>query len=672
MDKKDICYKGVVSLLIGYLFIPFNPVQALETIVVSGTRYDSPSASIPSRVSVITADDIEMSGANHIVDVLRSNGGLQVSDLFGDGSDASIGLRGFSSTAGQNTLILIDGRRLNNVDNSLPNLNTIALENIEQIEIVKGSMGTLYGDKAVGGVINVVTRKPDELIIMAKAVMGSFNQRRLFASLENGHNNGISYRLSGFRNLTDNYRDNNQSRLTDISINTAYEYDHGRLFFEYQALSEKRELPGALFSDLLVQDRKQALNPDDNIRSTTDVGRIGIIQNLSTNVEFQAEYTNRFNDIDGMLSSAGNPQDFTSKRHHIEITPRLISSFPLTTGVAIVTLGLDWFKTDYLIQSDFGITDDTQTQHGFYARMSIPVIEDLILTGGVRHGKVTNNILVDTLSFGRSLPEGSIIDDDEVAWEAGFSYIFTPAWRVFGKLDKNYRFVTADEYSAIADNNFFSQLFNSGETIPFPVTQTGLSMELGAEWQNEEDFFSVLFYQLRVSDEIEFDPGSFLNTNLGNTRRNGVILEGRYWLTERLNLSANYSYLDAYYSSGPFKGNQLTFLSRHTGGVAASYRVDENFSARLEVITLSDRQFGGDFAERFDGLPGYTIINLSSAYEIDRFKVSFRINNLLGKKYSDSGAIAFDFRQPFPSPQVETFYPAPGRNFSVSLQYKYQ
>ena len=97
-----------------------------------------------------------------------------------------------------------------------------------------------------------------------------------------------------------------------------------------------------------------------------------------------------------------------------------------------------------------------------------------------------------------------------------------------------------------------------------------------------------------------------------------------------------------------------------------------SFGTHIELYGLSDRQFGGDFSESFNGLPGYTILNWNNTITVDNFRLSFRINNLLDTKYSDSGIIAFDFRNPFPSPQVETFYPSPGRNYMLSLQYNYQ
>lgn len=649
-----------------------NQDEHVETIIVSATRSDVTDIVIPSSITVISAEDIQQSGATHLVDALRIAGGLHISDLYGDGTDASVGLRGFSETAQQNTLIMIDGRRLNNADNGLPDLNTVALKNIERIEIIKGSSGTLYGDKAVGGVINIITSKPESLRLQVETKYGSYDNRSLFVSIENRYDSGIQYRLSVQRHLSDNYRDNNVLQLTDVALTTAYEHDSGEVFMEYQKLNENIKTPGALFSDLLVTDRQQTLNPTDFIDTDSRIIRIGVKQNIISGIEVQMEYTNRQSETVGQLSSGGFPSPIELKREHTEFTPRLIASFDIPTGHALVTLGADLFETDYLLRSNFGLTDDIQTQYSIYAQAVLPLSEKLFLTIGARHGRVENDILVDTLAFGRSLPEGTEIGDSANAYEAGLSYNITDDWRVFGKLDRNYRFVTADEYSAIADNNFFTNLFSFGTIVPLPVTQTGLSYEIGTEWQGEKTGIKLQFYQLDLDEEIVFDPVLFVNRNIGDTQRRGIILEGRHTPVSNWDIYLNYSYIDAEITSGNFDGSALTFISDHTASISSRYRYNEHLSGYLEFRGVSARVFGGDFANTFSKLPGYAIANLNLSYQYKNYTMSLRVNNLLDKEYSDSGNIGFDFRVPFPSPQVGTFFPAPKRNFLLSLQYTYQ
>jgi len=653
------------------LSIHSNAEETLETVVVSAIRSKSTVESIPGSVTVITADEIKFSGAEHVSDVLRGIGGVQVSDLYGDGTDASVGIRGFSETAQENTLIMIDGRRLNNADLGLPDLNSIDLKNIQQIEIIKGSAGTLYGDKAVGGVINIITRKPESFAINAAAEYGSYDRKSLYASVGNRHDNGINYRISAQHRLSDNYRDNNRLRLTDISATAGYDYSTGRIFAEYQNLDQDSRLPGSLFADLMAADRKQTLNPGDFSNTDTEIYRVGIRQQMISPIELEAEFTRRDSHTNGQLSSAGFPSAFTQDRLHSEITPRLIGTFDIPTGRILVTLGADLFETDYQIKSDFGLTDDTQKQINVYAQGVIPLSETIDLMIGGRHGEVMNDILVDTLAFGRSLPKGTEIDDSANALEGGVNYRFNENWRLYVKVDRNFRFVTADEYSAVADNNFFAKLFLFGNVVPLPHTQTGLSYEFGAEWEAQDRGLTLQFYQLDINDEIVFDPTIFLNTNIGDTRRRGVMVEGYYALNDALDFNLQYSYIDTGVTNGKFDGAKLTFIPDHSASVTARYRYNDQLSGFLEIHGITDRVFGGDFSNSYAKLPGYVVANLNLAYQLQDFRISMRVNNLFDRQYSDSGSIGSDFRQ-LTYPQVPTYFPAPERNFLLSVSYAYK
>src|SRR5262249_5756351 len=111
--------------------------------------------------TVITAQDIAHSPSNNLPDILAQVPGLQLTTLFGspvNGVKTSVDLRGFGAFATANTLILINGRRLNDIDMAQVDLSTIPLTSIERIEITRGNSGAvLYGDNAIGGVINIVT-----------------------------------------------------------------------------------------------------------------------------------------------------------------------------------------------------------------------------------------------------------------------------------------------------------------------------------------------------------------------------------------------------------------------------------------------------------------------------------------------------------------------------------
>lgn len=640
--------------------------------IVSATRSEQPDVRIPAGIVVISREEILASGASHVADVLRGSGGIQLSDLYGDGSRATVSMRGFGDTANANTLVLVDGRRLNNPDIGNPDVNSVAIKDIERIEIIQGSGGVLFGDQAVGGVINIITRQPGAFDADVSVTAGDYRRRQLSASVGQGFDNGFSYLVSAEAREADNYRRHNQAEYSNLFARGGFDYGSGRLFVEAQAVSDKLQTPGALLADEVRADRRQSLPEYENDYSDIDsrILRFGIEQTLSDHWRLLADFTDRDAEGEFVLSFRGMPAAGVPNRQDRglqSINPRLIGRYDLDNGPLVLTFGADYEQSDYFLESQFGTQQNEQTVKSAYAQLVTPLWASVDLALGARHAKV-ENALIDRPAFGDGVPDDADLDDTITIGSVGLNVRASDTLRHFIRYEENYRFAKVDEHtqSPVVPDFFTGE---SGESLK---TQTGQSTEVGVEWTDAGHFVSATLFRLNLENEIMFDPLSFQNVNVKRTRRDGLMLSSGHPLTETLRLGLNYGYLDTEIRSGAFAGNRVPFVAEHTAGIDLNYTMSDAWRIFAGLHYIDDRLFTGDFANELPPLEGYTVLNAQLSYHSGNWQVSLRINNLFDKAYSDAGS-AVDLFDPdtFESTTVGSFYPAPRRNAVAKMEYHF-
>jgi vitamin B12 transporter len=187
-----------------------EPEATLPPVFVTSTRTETPLPQVTTSASVITAKDIEAQQAESVLEALRNVPGVDVSQPGSRGTGATVSIRGSES---DHVLVLIDGVEVNSTTVGAFNFAHLTTENIERIEVLRGAGGTLYGSQAVGGVINIITKKgrgPLELGLSAEG--GNGWTHRQTATL-NGEIRKVGYSFSvgrlasdGFRSVNDDYR----------------------------------------------------------------------------------------------------------------------------------------------------------------------------------------------------------------------------------------------------------------------------------------------------------------------------------------------------------------------------------------------------------------------------------------------------------------------------------
>ena len=187
-----------MNIITPILFLAFLPAaagaQSLESVVVTATRTEHPVDRVLANVELIEAAELERLPAADLGDVLRMRAGIEVARLGGPGQQTSLFLRG---TESNHVLVLVDGLRINPGTIGSAAIQNVAPELVERVEVVKGPRSTLYGSDAIGGVINVITRRGHDAGLRAQAGFGDYDTKS--ASLSGGFRSGdrdLSFGLS--------------------------------------------------------------------------------------------------------------------------------------------------------------------------------------------------------------------------------------------------------------------------------------------------------------------------------------------------------------------------------------------------------------------------------------------------------------------------------------------
>ena len=619
-------------------------------IVVTPSAIEQARSEAITTITVIEQSTIEKSNASSVAELIRGQAGLNVTDLFGDGGQATIDLRGFGPTASNNTLILLDGMPLNNsTDTAAPDLSIIDLEDIAQIEILQGSGGVLYGNQAVGGVINIIRKKVTEDKASVSLSAGSFNASRLNAAFRKTFGRTKLSASVGDRR-SDNYRDHNEADNQRVSARIDHRHSSFDSYVELERTEDEIETPGALLEDELDDDRKQslAIYEDDFFATETDILRVGVSKNLDQARSFKIDYANRVTEREFIQTLRAFPPGTltTQDRDSSVLAARYIVNPVVPEIYSSLLFGLNIDRTDYELVSFFGPQNIDQTIQDIYISSEWPVGDAGQLSAGVRTSDQDAEIAADDF------------DDTVTVFSLGYSWR-SNGLKVFFRGDQNYRFPTVEEHTNVA----------FGEE-PGLITQEGLSLELGVEWLQDGNRYRAMIYSIDLENEIAFDSSGFSNLNLDETIREGMLLEATDRWSDSLTFGASFTLLDAEITDGAFKGNKLPLVPEHTIRLDMRYQYSPGMLVGVEVIAVDDQVFGGDFENQLSKLSSYEVVNAHVSYEYQDWRLSFRINNLLDEEYSEFGSQFSDFST-FPASNFEAFFPAPERNFVLTAKLNF-
>jgi iron complex outermembrane receptor protein len=636
-----------------------EPVMMKE-VVVTATRYEEETVTVPASVSVITEEDIANSTAQDIPSILMREAGIYVVDIAGNRRAYRVDRAGFGETASANTLALVDGRRINNPDLSATDWWMIPLDRVERIEIIRGSRGSvLYGDNATSAVINIITKEGDEFKAGLLGAGGSWDTITTNAYVSGTHKN-LFYAVSGKLYDTDGYRENSQIKSDDVGLNLGYLFgERAKVSLSGGYHKDDAGLPGALrLSELLAGIPRTATVYPDNFANTED-NYVQLNPELFffQNSLFKTPFSYRKRDTSQFATFVGGQFEGNTEIKSVTASPQFVIKEPISRFDNNLTFGFDYYKADEDIFNEtlfFGTLDIGEFElekknYAFYIHDEFYPLKALSLSAGLRYDKVE-------YKFFPTIPGTPDKKEyDENPFTAGINYNFYKDSFAYFSFSESFRYPLIDE--------IFSYFTNTINTDLLP--QTSDNFELGIRHTFTKGLYgNVNFFRLDTKNEIFYNSSTFANENLdAETRRDGVeILMGFDY--RNFSLRGTYTYRDAEIRGGANSGNEVPAVPKHQATFDAVWYPIERVTFALNGIYVGSRYLESDFENEWPKQDDYVVVNAKLKYNWKKITAFLDVNNLFDEEYAAYGVVAS-------FPEEPAFFPSPEINFLIGVRYDY-
>jgi len=572
------------SLLTSLVALVFSPVYAadktLEPVVVTATRTAQTVDDSLSPVIVISRDEIERNQAVDVAELLRFHAGLDIARTGGAGSQTSLFLRG---TESDHTLIMIDGVKFNPGTTGGAALQNINPEQIERIEIVKGPRSTLYGSEAIGGVINIITRR------------GKTKGTHANASMAIG-----------------------EDSTRKLSMNVAHTAEKFRAGFAVAA-NNTDGLPARLSSTA----------GDNGNRNTSINTYLGTTLNNGLNIEL-SHWQSRGNNSFLNFSLAARDQDFTNSVSALTLkaNPNDIWSTSLkishieddleqnqsTSSSRTTRNVLDWqndieLNQHHLVTAGISLSTEDTTSAGFSSYDETTDVNAIFIQDNMKYGN--HQLLVaarntDHEDFG-----------NHATWNLEYGFQASSKLKLLAGIGTAFRAPTGnDRFGFGGDQNL--------------KPEESRNIELGLRYKpNQHHRFAVSAFDNKIKNLInliQVPAGSFnfVATNVGQTRIKGIELGYKF---ARGPWQAN---AEAIFQNPKNEDDDTLLLRRAKRSLTASVVYTKGpYRVGADMLTTSKREDASNVT-----LAPYTTINLNAGYAFAKdWTIQARLENVFDEEY---------------------------------------
>jgi len=694
--KENIVLKEGQTLELNYKLN--TSTNELSEVVISTARrqaysginkIDVPLRDMPITTSTVSVKTIEQRGVDDLGEAMKNTTGVRANNTYGGFQHFTI--RGFS-----NFVLLVDGVRdeRHNISTSAPNTN---LANVESIEVLKGPASVLFGHSALGGIINIVRKRPTAgFKADFSASYGSFNTRRIRAGASGAISDKLRYRVDFGMSDTDGYRhsgsntnngylaleytptDKDQFYLTigankDIydtdagipvlegskvvpSMNVNTRYNDPQDFLKHTRYDFQLKYTRQLASNLRLSNQLSYYDDNINYFSTEELTLNPTLDSLQRSFPFyfnhltkpwqnQLELTWDFNTggIEHKLLAGYSVSILDRKTYNGEVFgPALNATIPVQNPI---------LNQGYLTHNDLNYRATMEDVHGIYVQDFIRFSDKLKGLVGLRYDIFNGTYYTDKVDENRNISEHgaeSTISKSALTYRLGLVYQPVEPLSVYGSFSTYFK-----PARRVAPN---------GETFD---PETGYQCEAGSRFELSRRWVANLaFYYMRKNNQLEALAGGVYR-RIGSAQSKGFELEVNGNLLPGLDVTAGYTFSKAKilpYSSGEatnaLAGKTVAFAPKNLFNAWVNYEVQHGMVKGLDLsagANYMDETFTNSSNSYV--LPAYTIFDAALGYRIGKIGLRLNVNNLFNEKYFANAIFANQFSA------------GPTRNFLATVRY---
>lgn len=556
----------------------------IESTLVTATRTQQTIDTTLAPVTVIDRDEIERSQARDVLELLSNTTGITITRNGGTGANSSVFIRGNAST---HTLVLIDGQRIGSATLGSANLSTLEPEQIERIEVVRGPRSSLYGSDAIGGVIQIFTRRGSasgELTPLIKAGYGNHNTSKAVVGLSGGDDAfyfnvlGTHFDTQGIDNLKNdsgNNGDTDAYRTAGTSLRTGGKIGRADLDLSFQRSEAQNEF-----------DNNFSPNSQPYIESVVESGSAAVSLPVisewvtSLRVGKSKDDSLTLDDVSTARSRFTTRRDSALWQNDISISNHVIS------------IGAEYYE-DFVDSTTSYVVDERYNRAGFAQLQSDYGRHDIVIGG--RHE--------DNEQFGAYK-----------TWNVSYGFDVSEQARLI--LSRGTAFKAPS----------FNQLYFPGFGNPNFVPEEADNTEIEFRYTADRGGWSLSAFENDVDNLIQFNPATFTTDQLSEVEIRGGELTG-YLRHNNWLLNANLTVIR------PIdKASELDVRRRpRRAATVSADRAFERFSIGF-VVRAQSRAFE-DTANRRE-LSGFALFDARAAYTINNdLSVQLSLKNLFSKEY---------------------------------------